>query len=163
MGVSMISAISLYENPSTSASRTGIRKFSGRDSSAVLMSGAAHGPPGAILPHPLEEVQILELAELDLGGPTCLSPIAVDERVGEDPIQPGAEVGSGLERVIPAVRLEERLLEDVFGIGRVARHPQRSRVELREELHDIVFERGLIGHSGPFRAGFRSTPDLGGD
>ena len=43
------------------------------------------------------EVEVLDLVELGLVGPALLGPVDVDEGVGEDPVQPGLEVGALLE------------------------------------------------------------------
>ena len=69
-------------------------------------------------------------------------PVGVDVRVGEDPVQPGLEVRALLELVEGGVRLQVRLLDQVLGVGRVARHPHRGRVELVEERHRVPLEAG---------------------
>jgi hypothetical protein len=66
--------------------------------------------------------------------------VAVDERVRQDAVQPGLEVGAGPELVEGRVRLGRGLLHEVFGVGRVARHAEGSRVQLSEEGHHITLE-----------------------
>ena len=68
--------------------------------------------------------------------------VAVDVGVGEDPVEPGLEVGARAERAERGERLEERLLHEVLGVGRVARHPQRCAVELVEQRHRVTLEAG---------------------
>jgi asparagine synthase (glutamine-hydrolysing) len=68
--------------------------------------------------------------------------VDVDERRGEDAVEPGTQVGAGTELVEGGVRLGRRLLNQVLGVGRVARHPQRRRVKLAELRHDVALEPG---------------------
>src|SRR5829696_1248744 len=111
-----------------------------------------------------------ELPVLDvLGGRLLRLPltlaVGVDERVGEDPVEPGLEVGALLELVEGGEGLDERLLHQVLGVGRVAGHPHRRRVELVEERQRIPLEartplvsglvllRGLVRHRPSRRHG----------
>ena len=91
----------------------------------LLLGAAASG--GRLQPaQPAVEVEVFDVVELGLLRPAFAGPVRVDERVGEDPVQPGLEVGAGLEAAEGAVRLEVRLLHQVLGVGRVPRHPQRG-------------------------------------
>jgi asparagine synthase (glutamine-hydrolysing) len=58
--------------------------------------------------------------------------VHVDERRGEDPVEPGAQVRAGAELMEGRVRLHRRLLHQVLGVGGVPGHPQRGRVQLAE-------------------------------
>ena len=93
-----------------------------------------------------------------MGAPRLFA-VPVDVRIGEDPVQPGLEVGSDLEGVVPAERLEQGLLEHILGVGGITRHAQRSRIQLRRVLHDIVLECGRVGHEPPV-AGWSRSGDL---
>ena len=157
IGMSRISAISLYEKPSTSASSTGSRKFSGRSSSACLTSSsvsrsnswssadrlAASESSAAEAP---VEVHVLDVGEIGLGRPPLARAVRVDEGVGEDPEQPRPQVGALGEAAEPAVRPQVGVLHEVLGVGLVARHPQGGRVQLRCVLHRLVGEGCRIGH-----------------
>ncbi len=82
--------------------------------------------------------------------------VAVDVGVGEDPVEPGLQVGAGPERAERGVGLEEGLLHQVLGVGRVAGHPQRGPVELVDQRHRVPLEAGgalLPGSRPPRRAG----------
>ena len=89
------------------------------------------GLGGAIGGHRLEpaetavQEEVLAVVEIDLVGATLLRPVRVDERVGEDLVEPGLEVGALLEPTEPAVGAQIRLLHEVLGVGGVARHAQR--------------------------------------
>jgi asparagine synthase (glutamine-hydrolysing) len=89
--------------------------------------------------------------------------IDVDERRGEDPVEPGTQVRARAELVERGIRLHRCLLDQVLGIGWVPRHPQRRRIQLAELWHDIALETGaavvvvldrahtwLRGSVGPF-------------
>jgi len=47
---------------------------------------------------------------------------------------------SRLELVERGVRLEHRLLDEILGVGRIARHAERGPVELVDERHRIPLE-----------------------
>ena len=65
---------------------------------------------------------------------------------------------SQARRFVPSVKLLEapvaaqvRLLHQVLGVGLVARHAQRGRVELGRVLHRLLGERAPVGHdAGPY-------------
>ena len=108
IGMSRISAISLYEKPSTSASRTAIRNCSGRSSSACLhlvvgealeqlVLGAAAGHRRLEAAEPPVQVEVLDVVEVGLVRAPLLGPVGVDEGVREDPEEPGLEVRALLE------------------------------------------------------------------
>ena len=62
-------------------------------SSSALRPAARRLEPA----EPAVEVEVLDLVELGLVGPALLGPVGVDEGVGEDPVEPGLEVGALLE------------------------------------------------------------------
>src|SRR5688500_4047596 len=70
------------------------------------------------------EVEVLHLLELGLLGAALLGPVGVDERVREYPVEPGLEVRPLLETTKPAVGLQVGLLDEILGVGGVARHAQ---------------------------------------
>ena len=89
-----------------------------------------------------------ELVVLDLGGvglQRLALPLAVgvDVGVGEDAVHPRLEVGAGLVLVERGVRLGVGLLEQVLGVGRVARGAHRGGVELVEQGQCLALETGL--------------------
>jgi hypothetical protein len=67
-------------------------------------------------------------------------PVGVDKGVGQDPEQPRLQVRALLELVERGVRLGERLLYQVLGVGRVAGHPERGGVELIQVGQHILLE-----------------------
>ena len=69
-------------------------------------------------------------------------PVHVDERRGEDPVEPGAQVRARAELVEGRVRLHRRLLDQVLGVGGVPGHPQRRWVQLAELGYDVALEPG---------------------
>ena len=75
---------------------------------------------------PAVEEEVLAVVEVDLVGPALLRPVRVDEGVREDLVEPGLEVGALLEPAEAAVGAQVRLLHEVLGVGRVARHAQRG-------------------------------------
>jgi hypothetical protein len=86
-----------------------------------------------------------QLPVLDLfrAGPlrlTLLLAVAVDEGVGQDAEQPRLEVRPRLELVERRIGLGERLLDEVFGVRRVAGHAQPGRVELIQVRQHVVLE-----------------------
>src|SRR5713101_179914 len=66
--------------------------------------------------------------------------VGVDEGVGQDPEQPGLQVGARLELMERGIRLGERLLYQVLGIRRVARHAHPRGVQLIQIRQDITLE-----------------------
>jgi hypothetical protein len=69
-----------------------------------------------------------------------LTPIRVDIGVREDAVQPGLEVGALFELVEGGVRLQERLLHQVLGVGRVTRHSQARGIKLVNERQRVPLE-----------------------
>jgi asparagine synthase (glutamine-hydrolysing) len=101
-----------------------------------LRGGNRRGEPvGGHLPF----LQVAAERLLRLAAPLAVD---VDERGGEDAVEPSPQVGSGTELVEGGVRLGRRLLDQVFGVGRVARHPQRRGVKLAELRHDLALKPG---------------------
>src|SRR6059058_5563112 len=100
MGVPMISAISLYAKPSTSARYTARRKSSGNCCRASLMSESGRWSSASISADrsPLEVCSsAVQLPVLHLVGGVLLRltlplAVAVDVGVGQDPVQPRLEV-----------------------------------------------------------------------
>ncbi len=86
------------------------------------------------------ELPVLDRVGVGLERLALLLAVAVDERVGQDPVQPGLEVGALGELVEGGERLDERLLDEILGVGRVAGHPHRRRVELIEEGQRVALE-----------------------
>src|SRR5215470_11809018 len=66
--------------------------------------------------------------------------VGVDEGIGEDTEQPRLQVGAVLVLMEGAIRLRERLLHQVLGVSRIARHPHRRRIQLIQVRQDITFE-----------------------
>ena len=112
-----------------------------------LLLGAAPGAHRLEAAEAAVEVQVLDVVELGLLGAALAGPVGVDERVGQDPVQPGLEVGALLEGPERPVRLEVGLLDQVLGVGGVARHAQGRAVERAHVLHRQIGELGLVGHA----------------
>jgi len=70
----------------------------------------------------------------------------VEAAVAGDPVEPGPHVDLAIVREHRRVGVGEDLLEHVLGIGGVARHSEGVRVQLLGVRHDVVGERGLVGH-----------------
>src|SRR3954452_21913023 len=112
-----------------------------------------------------------ELPVLDLLGralqrlPLRLA-VVVDERVGEDAVEPRLEREAFLELMERGERLDEGFLDKVFRVCRVARHPQRSEVQLVEERHRVAFEprstllAGLLDRTHRFQRSLRPVTGL---
>ena len=144
MGTSSISAISLYEKPSTSGClHIGIDELF-----ECLILGTARRPARFGRTETLVEVEVLNLVEVDLVRAPRLLAIPVDIGVGEDPVEPRLQVGARLKGVVGAVGLEEGFLHDILGVRRVARHTEGGRIELRREPHGVFLEIGLISQYG---------------
>ena len=69
--------------------------------------------------------------------------VAGDEGVGEDPLEPCLDDCSGLVLVELLVGLQVGLLDQVLGVGSVARHAERRPEELVHEGHGLVHEASL--------------------
>src|SRR5262249_7187889 len=61
--------------------------------------------------------------------------VLVDERVGHDPEQPRLAVGVLLERIPEPIRAQQRVLDQVLGVARVARQAVR-RAEQSVAVHE---------------------------
>jgi len=70
-----------------------------------------------------------------------LAPVTGVVAVGEDPEEPGFEVGPPLKRTEPPAGGERRLLHQVLGVGPVPQQPQRKPVRRREQRREQVVER----------------------
>ncbi len=70
-----------------------------------------------------------------------LAPVTSVVAVGEDPEEPGFEVGAPLKRAEPAAGGEGRLLHQVLGVRPVPQQPQREPVRPREQRREHVVER----------------------
>ena len=81
----------------------------------------------------------------------------VHRAVGDDAIEPGAEVGARLEAAKVAVRLDEAFLDDVFGVLFVAGHPERqpergAAVALHELAEGLAVALAGAGKDGRYFA-----------
>src|SRR5690606_8839972 len=94
------------------------------------------------------ELPVLDLVGDLLAGLALLLAVAVDERVGEDPVEPGTQIGARPELVEVGERLGESLLHEVLGVGRVPGHPQGRRVELVRVGPDGLDEVGSLRGGG---------------
>src|SRR4051794_39121993 len=110
-----------------------------------LLLGAVTGGGGLEAPEPAVQVEVLHVVQLGLLGASLLRAVGVDEGVGEDAVEPGLEVRALLEALEGAVGLEVRLLHEVLGVGRVARHAHRRGVQRWHVLHGNVSEGGTVG------------------
>ncbi len=113
-----------------------------------LVLCASTGQSGLEAAEPAVHVQILDVVEIALPRTALLGAIRVDERVREDAEEPGLEVRSLFEAIERAIGLEVGLLHEILGVGRVAGHAQRTRVERRHVLHRLLREPRLVSH-GP--------------
>ena len=118
------------------------------------------GRPGLGGQRVRRHLPFLEVAAGRLPRLTAPLAVGVDERVGQDAVQPGLQVGARTELVERGVRLGRGLLDEVLGVRRVAGHAKRSGVQLTEERHDVLLEPPV-----PVRCLFASphavTPLLG--
>lgn len=96
-------------------------------------------------------------------GSALLLAALVDVGVGEDAVQPGFEVGAGLEGSEGLEGLDIRIPHEVLCIGGVASHPQRRTVELVQQRQRVAFEAGeqlLVGLLGALRRGALRVGEL---
>ena len=94
-----------------------------------------------------------QLPVLDLGGEHGVAspfPVAAEEGVGEDAVQPGLQVRARLELPEGGVCPGERFLDQIFGVRPVAGHAQRRRIQLRQ-----VGQRVALKPRGPLPGRFR--------
>ena len=113
-----------------------------------LLLGRHAGGCGLHRTETLVQVQVLDVAEIGLLRASLLGPVLVDVGVGEDPEQPCPQVGALLERVEAPETPQVGLLDEVLGVGLIARHAQRRGVELGCVFHGLVGEVVLVGHEG---------------
>ncbi|MPM65599.1 hypothetical protein SDC9_112496 [bioreactor metagenome] len=98
--------------------------------------------PGRVMVGGTGDLPVLDvLAAADLWA-ALLAPIGVDVAVGQDPVEPGLDVGARPELVERGERLRVRVLDDVLGVGGVAGHPQRGPVQLVQVGHGLALEPG---------------------
>ena len=165
IGTSRIAAISLYENPSTSASTTTIRKSSGRRSIALqdrLLADAIQdrrldvGRRDPVSARRAVDRELLQLVQRRGLGPPRDAPKAADPDVAHDPQQPGPDVGAGLV----AREVEERplqgVLEQILGRLLLLGHPKRRPEEHVQMRRHFGGERVAGGRSGA--SGNRHAP-----
>src|SRR5690606_32672801 len=84
------------------------------------------------------QLPVLDLVGDFLARLPLLLAVAVDEGVGENPVEPGAQVRARTELVEVSGRLGAGLLSQVFGLRRIPRHPQGWRVELGSVRPDCL-------------------------
>jgi hypothetical protein len=110
------------------------------------------------------ELPVLDILAVGLLGLALLLAVVVDERVGQDPVQPGLEIRTLRELVEGGEGLDVGLLDEVLGVGGVARHAHRGGIELVEEGQCVPFEPGsplldrLFWHAAPIHAADVTTP-----
>ena len=88
----------------------------------------------------VRELPVFDLLGRRLLRLTLSLAVVVDERVGEDAVEPRLEGGAFLELMEGRKSLDERLLDEVLSVGRLARHPERRRVQLVEKWQRVAFE-----------------------
>src|SRR5215472_5707307 len=86
-----------------------------------------------------------KLPVLDLLGARALRltltfTVSVNERVRQDPEQPGLEIRSVLILVERPVCLSERFLYQILSVRRMTSHPHGRRVQLIQVRQDIALE-----------------------
>jgi len=86
------------------------------------------------------QLVVHDLGRIGLQGLTLLLAVGVDVGVRQNPVEPSLEVGAGLVLVEGRERLGEGLLDEILGVGRVARRAQCSAVELVQEGHCLDLE-----------------------
>jgi hypothetical protein len=72
----------------------------------------------------------------------------VEARVGGDLVQPGAQRGARGERLAPAPRAQERLLDGILGLLEGTEHPVAVDVQLAAVTLDAVGERRAVEKCG---------------
>ena len=78
----------------------------------------------------------------------------IDGAVHGNPVEPGPEIGPGLETAQLLIRLEERVLDDVLGVRRAAGEPIRhvedvARVTLDERTERLAVTVAGLGDGRP--------------
>src|ERR1700691_3735801 len=86
------------------------------------------------------ELPVLDLVRTRTLRLTLALSVRVDERVRQDPEQPGLEIRPLLELMEGRVRLREGLLHQVLGIRRVPCHAEGGGVQLIQERQHVRFE-----------------------
>src|SRR5699024_9893457 len=113
------------------------------------LSGATSGGGMAVRLSDLPVLDVLAAVFLRLA---LLLAIVVDEGVRQNPVQPRLEVRARLVLVESGIGLRIGLLDKVLGVGGIASHPQRSRIELVDVFYSVALEtlRPLGGRLGDF-------------
>src|SRR5215470_6527199 len=118
-----------------------MRNSSGSACKALLMSeSGSRSSASASADFSPDELPVLYLLRPRPLRFTLPLAVGVDEGVGEDPEQPCLQVRAGLELVERGVGLGEGLLDQVFGVRRVAGHPHPGRVELIQVRQHLALE-----------------------
>ena len=112
-----------------------------------LVLGTASGPDCLETAEIPEQKEVLVLTHVGLVGAALTRAVLVDERVGEDAVEPRPQVGPLLEPVESPVAPKVGLLHQVLGVGGVARHAHGRRVQLSHERHRLFGEALLISHA----------------
>ena len=127
-------------NCSGRADRAACTSSSGRDS-ITDVSAEGSAPVSAIFEYRYQ---------------SSISSSDVDERVREDPVDPRLDVCAFLELVEGPVGPEERLLDEVLGIGGAPRQAVGGRVQAGQERERFRFEARLqpllrldLSHASP--------------
>ena len=123
------------------------------------------GRPGRLAEQAVGDMQLAELAEQRLGGLAPALAPGVDERVGEDAVQPRAQVRARSELMESDVRPGEGVLDQVLGVARVAGHPERCGVQLVHIGDHVLLERRMVVRDVPIgqrhgRSASLSSPPL---
>src|SRR5690606_30364023 len=87
---------------------------------------------------------------LVVGGELALPPL-LDAEAPRDGVEPGGERRLSTELAHAASHREERVLEDVLGVLRIAAHGEPIAVDLRLVTHEEILERPLIPLSSSFQ------------
>ena len=120
----------------------------------VLDVGVRQGVQGEVLragqPHRVVgggpvQLPVLDRLRVGLERLALLLAVGVDEGVGQDPVEPGLEVGAGPVLVEGAEGLGVGVLHEVLGIGPVTGHTQGGAVELVEVGQGLGLETGGPG------------------
>ena len=162
-GIDSISAISAYENSSTSRNQTAWRNASGSASIAAWSSGAsvsrsssvsgvsaapAEARPAAARRRPVHDLAVdrHRVARAVAG--------AVPGGVVEDREQPGPQVRARLEAIRGAKRLEIGFLHQILGVRRHAGQPQRRPIQAVDRRQRLGLERAGDTTLEPCRGAF---------
>ena len=145
------SAISAYENSSTSRNHTACRKASGNSSMAACSSGRQASRPsssasgvGTGAAPPVRGRRPAPDRPSSLSTVTRVAraiPRAIPRGVVKDGEQPGPQIRSRLEAVGGTKRLEIRVLHQIFGIGRHPRQAERRPIQAVHRCQRLGLKR----------------------